>query len=482
MTFYAEEKMYNQDASFANPDSPLTDLGVSFNMSCLDDLSQISRSDPGQLNTLANSIETEVYSPYSVIESLNQPLDSVFNGFRSPKNSVSMPQQPVELDSLDPLTGATSTLLPEGIWEESFDVSSRFDRDVSVLEQDSLPYPGYLFRYIEGQTLTRDENVETWQRQMRERGWQLAVDGFYGPESEGIARQFQQAKDLAVDGIVGPNTWRETFDTGSPPFPGELFIYESGRINYNPAVKQWQQRMKDVGWTLSVDGYYGPQSADIARQFQAAEGFTLVDGIVGPQTWEASFDDQAATPNDVPPVAPPPTDGSDYTTLVPIPPDSEMNQGLTSPSVGGDEYMLNLLGDPENPSFDLVTEDVGPFTATGLKPAVEALTNIFEKVEQEKPELYEQLGYLGMLNVRKIAGTTTWSNHAWGAAIDIQIGNTEADLDRDGQTYRGLVELYPYFEDAGFYWGAEFSTNEDPIHFEASRELLEEWRRAGLLT
>lgn len=51
-------------------------------------------------------------------------------------------------------------------------------------------------------------DVRVWQQRMKARGWRLAVDGVYGPESERICRQFQREKRLAVDGQVGPQTWR----------------------------------------------------------------------------------------------------------------------------------------------------------------------------------------------------------------------------------------------------------------------------------
>ncbi|MFC6883461.1 peptidoglycan-binding protein [Actinomadura yumaensis] len=50
-------------------------------------------------------------------------------------------------------------------------------------------------------------DVRTWQTQMRRRGWHLAVDGVYGPDSAKTARAFQAEKGLAVDGQVGPATW-----------------------------------------------------------------------------------------------------------------------------------------------------------------------------------------------------------------------------------------------------------------------------------
>jgi hypothetical protein len=53
-------------------------------------------------------------------------------------------------------------------------------------------------------------------------------------------------------------------------------------------VRVWQQKMKDRGWSLGVDGCYGPESENVCRQFQAEKGLS-VDGDVGPKTWEATW-------------------------------------------------------------------------------------------------------------------------------------------------------------------------------------------------
>jgi peptidoglycan hydrolase-like protein with peptidoglycan-binding domain len=53
-----------------------------------------------------------------------------------------------------------------------------------------------------------DSNVVAqWQGQMAHRGWSIGVDGDYGPQSQNVCRQFQSEKGLAVDGLVGPQTW-----------------------------------------------------------------------------------------------------------------------------------------------------------------------------------------------------------------------------------------------------------------------------------
>jgi peptidoglycan hydrolase-like protein with peptidoglycan-binding domain len=50
-------------------------------------------------------------------------------------------------------------------------------------------------------------HVGQWQHQMKARGWNIATDGDFGQQSDGVCRQFQGEKHLGVDGKVGPQTW-----------------------------------------------------------------------------------------------------------------------------------------------------------------------------------------------------------------------------------------------------------------------------------
>jgi hypothetical protein len=56
-----------------------------------------------------------------------------------------------------------------------------------------------------------NENVARWQAQMAARGWSIDADGAYGPGSQSVCEQFQAEKGLAVDGLVGPDTWAATW-------------------------------------------------------------------------------------------------------------------------------------------------------------------------------------------------------------------------------------------------------------------------------
>ena len=164
------------------------------------------------------------------------------------------------------------------------------------------------------------------------------------------------------------------------------------------------------------------------------------------------------------------------------------NNGLT---VAAPSFLSNLLGLPREDLTDdcqqatnpklaglLKTEDVGPIKARMLEPALISLRQVFANVRRFEPELYARIKSAGSLCVRRIRGSTSSASaHAYGLAIDI---NIDGVLDRlaDGKTQLGLILLADFFKKEGWIWGAGFS-REDSMHFEVSREKLQQWRRLG---
>jgi len=53
-------------------------------------------------------------------------------------------------------------------------------------------------------------------------------------------------------------------------------------------VSVWQRRARDLGYKLAIDGVFNTSDADVARYVQRRFGAS-VDGVVGPQTWNATF-------------------------------------------------------------------------------------------------------------------------------------------------------------------------------------------------
>lgn len=70
-------------------------------------------------------------------------------------------------------------------------------------------------------------------------------------------------------------------------------------------------------------------------------------------------------------------------------------------------------------------------------------------------------------------------SNSWGFAVDLLI-NGKLDVRGDGKVMKGLLELYPFFRAEGFWWGAEFDT-EDAMHFEVADETVLQWEKLGWL-
>lgn len=113
-----------------------------------------------------------------------------------------------------------------------------------------------------------------------------------------------------------------------------------------------------------------------------------------------------------------------------------------------------------------------------LQPALDSLKRVFEKVKATDPDLYARINTAGGLCVRQIRGTRgRTSTHAFGLAVDLNIDG-KLDTLGDGKTQLGLTILADFFRAEGWVWGAGFS-REDSMHFEVSRQKLEEWRAEG---
>lgn len=70
----------------------------------------------------------------------------------------------------------------------------------------------------------------------------------------------------------------------------------------------------------------------------------------------------------------------------------------------------------------------------------------------------------GAYNCRKIAGTTTWSNHAWGLAIDENWNSNPFTTPLQTDKPDWLVQRWNRY---GFAWGGHYSGRKDSMHFEA---------------
>jgi peptidoglycan hydrolase-like protein with peptidoglycan-binding domain len=104
------------------------------------------------------------------------------------------------------------------------------------------------------------------------------IDGAFGARTTSAVKAFQQAREIAVDGIVGRVTWIniDEADQSEPV----LRIGSSGL-----PVRRLQSRMSAVGFdTGGVDGRFSPKTEAAVKQLQQQSNLA-VDGVVGPKTW-----------------------------------------------------------------------------------------------------------------------------------------------------------------------------------------------------
>lgn len=72
----------------------------------------------------------------------------------------------------------------------------------------------------------RGDDVKVLQQALKDKGYDLAVDGIFGSGTEKVLRSFQRAHSLFPDAIAGPKTWAMLLKAGS----NELKILD-GHIN-----------------------------------------------------------------------------------------------------------------------------------------------------------------------------------------------------------------------------------------------------------
>lgn len=179
-----------------------------------------------------------------------------------------------------------------------------------------------------------------------------------------------------------------------------------------------------------------------------------------------------------------------YAQVVLIANRRNVNEGL---EIAGSRWLANTFGLPREDldqtcremtnqrlASKLRLQEVGPIRVRMLQPAIDSLTRVFAKVEATDPDLYARISTAGSLCVRAIRGTTNRaSTHSFGLAVDLNIDG-KLDTLGDGKTQLGLTILADFFKEEGWVWGASWR-REDSMHFEVSRQKLEEWVRDGLL-
>jgi peptidoglycan hydrolase-like protein with peptidoglycan-binding domain len=119
-----------------------------------------------------------------------------------------------------------------------------------------------------------DHPVQTLQYLLLAHGHTVTVDGVFGSETGDAVRAVQRAKNLPDNGVVDAATWHALLVPVRPGMRGS-------------AVRGLQEEFALDG----ADGIYGPKTEaairDLQRTIRSGGAPIEIDGVVGPQTWQA---------------------------------------------------------------------------------------------------------------------------------------------------------------------------------------------------
>ncbi|MCA0985245.1 peptidoglycan-binding protein [Halobacillus yeomjeoni] len=118
--------------------------------------------------------------------------------------------------------------------------------------------------------------VKEFQNHLQSLGYDLLVDGRFGPITEQSVQQFQKKHGLKVDGVVGPMTWRKL----------KMMAYPGTPLKRGAVGREVIKVQRRIG--VNADGLFGIRTEAAVKKYQ--RHFQIeVDGIVGPITWRYLF-------------------------------------------------------------------------------------------------------------------------------------------------------------------------------------------------
>ncbi len=136
--------------------------------------------------------------------------------------------------------------------------------------------------------------VKMAQDKLIAKGYNLSkygADASFGNETELAVKQLQKDAGIAIDGIVGKDTWAvlnsDFIKPNKPSYQG--YLIKKGQKSEN--VKKVQARLIELGYSCGkygADSNFGNDTENAVKAFQRDNGLAQ-DGIVGPKTWEKLY-------------------------------------------------------------------------------------------------------------------------------------------------------------------------------------------------
>lgn len=151
--------------------------------------------------------------------------------------------------------------------------------------------------------------LQAYLNMMQERGFITTnnfQDGVYGTRTESAVREWQQYKNLTVNGTIDYDTFTSLVDTlrelnivTNIPLASRTFFLTQG--SQGLSVFKMQEYLNEIAANnqclrpIPVDGLYGPRTVAAVQQFQYLYDLTI-DGVIGKASWDAIVNERNQIP------------------------------------------------------------------------------------------------------------------------------------------------------------------------------------------
>lgn len=250
--------------------------------------------------------------------------------------------------------------------------------------------------------------------------------------------------------------------------------------DYQNAVAAWQTFLIGRGFEIEADGDFGQETEDATKDYQRQHGMTA-DGIAGNRTLGLAMSqglDFIVDESDP---------GADRSPNFPPPPDNLHPKSMAQQQAFFGAFAFVPTPKPNNreaikitdnwPATHIVKVTIPQLIGVNGAP-VDGGVSFHKKVADPARGLFAAwedaglsdllLGWAGSWVPRFIRGSTkTLSNHAYGAAFDINVAWNGLGVRPALVGSKGSVRLLvPLANQHGFYWGGHYQNRKDGMHFE----------------
>lgn len=256
-------------------------------------------------------------------------------------------------------------------------------------------------------------------------------------------------------------------------------------IAYKSQVERWQLFLIGRGFDLAADGDFGPITERATKEFQARHGLRT-DGKAGNRTLGLAMSMGLEFIDDEPEAG----EIAETSPLFPArpadlsPPNNAAREAFYghigfrhTPREGNREAIRITNGWDRN---NIIRTVIPQLIGVNGAPNTGGI-RVHKKIQEPIQQLFSAweaaglsdliLGWAGSYVPRLVRGSSrTLSNHAYGAAFDINVPWNPLGARPALVGERGSVrQLVPLANEHGFYWGGHYNNRKDGMHFEYAR-------------